>query len=103
MTQQPNWEEGVLENFKKVIERMPVFVRDMARGQITKKANVTATEQKRDSINEKDLIDAFFSETPSAFHGMMMDDLDAIGLDYKKYGYPEKPNIGWGKPKYDKK
>ena len=38
-------------------------------------------------VEEKDLVDALFSETPFGFHGMMKNDLNVVGIDYAKYGY----------------
>lgn len=90
-----NWEPGVLEHYKAVLEKMPIFLRPMAEKSITKKSHSNAAEAGRDQISEKDLVDAFFSETPFGFHGPMMADLEDVGLDYKKYGHPIDYNKGF--------
>ena len=46
-----------------------------------------ATQANRLAVTEKDLVDAFFSETPFGFHGPMKCDMDEFGIDYTQYGY----------------
>ena len=40
-------------------------------------------------VTEKNLIDAFFKETPFGFHGPMKTDMESVGIDYTKYGHPK--------------
>ena len=83
-----DWDEETQAKFRQVLDKMPVFVRSMAEKAVGTKAEANAASAGNAHVTEKDLIDAFFSETPFGFHGPMMTDLEAVGLDYKKYGHP---------------
>ena len=48
---------------------------------------MNARQDSRSEVSLKDVIDAFFMETPFGFHGPMKMDMDALGIDYEKYGY----------------
>ncbi len=82
-----NWEKDTDEKFKQLIAKVPVFLREMAQKKVAQKAQGLAQGQGRSSVSEKDMVDAFFSETPFGFHGPMKSDMEAVGLDYTKYGY----------------
>ncbi len=82
------WDPAVADLYQQVLKKMPIFLRPMAEKAITKKSLANAKENGNDQVGEKELIDAFFSETPFGFHGPMMTDLEDVGLDYKKYGHP---------------
>jgi len=82
------WEDGALKNYEQMIGKIPIFLRPMAKDRVGKKAQLNARENNR-SVNEKDMVDAFFSETPFGFHGPMTLDMEEFGIDYKKYGYPK--------------
>ena len=81
------WDQPTEEKFKQLIEKIPVFMRGIATEKVEKKAQNLAAIAQRNQINEKDMVDAFFSETPFGFHGPMKSDMDAVGIDYTKYGY----------------
>jgi len=81
------WDEDTKIKFKKLIERIPVFMRPIAENKVIKKAQELANKQKRTVMNEKDLVDAFFSETPGGFYGPMKVDMEELDIDYTKYGY----------------
>ena len=81
------WEKGSDATFKQLIERVPVFLRDMACDKVSKRIESTLQKENRSEASEKDLVDAFFTETPFGFHGPLKTDMEAIGIDYKKYGY----------------
>ena len=68
---------------------MPVFLQYTAKKTLIQKAESLVTKENRTEISEKDMVDAFFAETPFGFQGMMKNDLIAIGIDYTKYGYPK--------------
>jgi len=51
------------------------------------KAEAIVTREGRSQVTEKDLVDAFFAETPFGFHGPMKTDMDALGIDYTQYGH----------------
>lgn len=81
------WEKNTKITFEQMIEKTPVFIRDLARDKVSKRAERIVSEQNRTEIVEKDMVDAFFLETPGGFHGPLKVDMEAIGLDYQKYGY----------------
>ena len=70
-----------------MIEKIPIFLRDMAKDKVSKRAEVFAKEANRSNVNEKDLVDAFFKETPFGFHGPMKTDMETLEIDYTQYGY----------------
>jgi len=83
------WDKDAQMKFDQLIEKTPVFVRDMARRKVREKAESLAAEDNRSLISEKDLVDAFLKITPFGFHGPLKTDMTEIGIDYVQYGYPE--------------
>ena len=81
------WNKQAEEIFNKLIEKIPVFIRGMAKEKVSKKAESLSLEDGREEVIEKDVIGAFFTETPFGFHGPMKCDMEEIGADYKKYGH----------------
>ena len=81
------WDKPVEEKFHQLIEKIPPFLRDMAKDKVSKRAEVFAQAANRSQIIEKDLVDAFFKETPFGFHGPMKMDMESVGIDYQQYGY----------------
>ena len=81
------WEAGTKEKFDRLLEKVPGFLRDMAHKKVSKKAESFAGKEGRPQVTEKDLVDAFFAETPFGFHGPMQTDMEALGIDYTKYGH----------------
>lgn len=82
-----NWDKSTEEKFQQMIEKVPVFLRDMAKEKVTEKAEALASKENRSEMIEKDLVDAFFEATPFGFHGPMKTDMEAIGIDYTHYGH----------------
>jgi hypothetical protein len=82
-----NWEKSTAEKFQQLLLRIPPFLRELAHKKVSQKAESLAREANRLEVSEKDMIDAFFSETPFGFHGPMKCDLEGLGIDYTKYGY----------------
>jgi hypothetical protein len=81
------WEETTKEKFNRLLEKVPVFLRGVAQEKVSKKAEGIVVQEGRAQVTEKDLVDAFFAETPFGFHGPMKTDMEAIGIDYTKYGH----------------
>ncbi|MCB9771885.1 MAG: DUF2621 family protein [Candidatus Omnitrophica bacterium] len=81
------WDKDTEIKFAQLIEKIPVFLRGIAQEKILKKAETLATTDNRTEITKKDMIDAFFTETPFGFHGPMKNDMISVGIDYTKYGY----------------
>ncbi|OGX31706.1 MAG: hypothetical protein A2787_00920 [Omnitrophica WOR_2 bacterium RIFCSPHIGHO2_01_FULL_48_9] len=95
------WEKNTEEKFKAMLEKIPIFMRPIAQEKVTKKAESIARGANRAAVNEKDMVDAFFSETPGGFQGPMKADMETLGIDYQKYGYErdEWKNFFGMKPK----
>ena len=81
------WEPSTREKFDKIIGGIPDMIRGIAETRVSKKAENIVRSDNRSVINEKDMVDAFFAETPFGFHGPMKTDMETIGVDYKKYGH----------------
>lgn len=81
------WEKETEEKFKKMLEKIPVVLRSIAKEKVGKKAESLTQRADRLEVSEKDLVDAFFSETPGGFHGPMKVDMESLSIDYQKYGY----------------
>lgn len=82
-----NWDKTTEEKFKLLINKMPIFLRGTVSAQVSKKAQSLAAEANCPEITEKDMVDAFFAETPFGFQGLMKNDLIDVGIDYTKYGH----------------
>ena len=82
-----NWDQTTEEKFKQLIEKVPVFLRGIAQEKVSQKAQSLAQKENRKEVAEKDLVDAFFAETPFGFHGPMKTDMQNLGIDYTRYGY----------------
>ena len=81
------WDKATEEKFKQLIEKIPVFLRPIAQEKVSKKALDLVRSANRTEVTEKDLVDAFFAETPGGFQGPMKHDMETLGIDYTKYGY----------------
>ena len=84
-----NWDKTAQEKFNQLIEKIPVFLRDMARDKVSKRVGNIVRKENRSEVSEKDMVDAFFAETPFGFHGPMKTDMETLGIDYTKYGHPK--------------
>lgn len=82
-----SWDKAAEEKFKQLIKKVPIFLRELAQQKISQKAEALARQDNRSQIIEKDMVDAFFTETPFGFHGPMKTDMQAADIDYTKYGY----------------
>lgn len=82
-----SWEETTQKNFHKILEEIPDLIRGIAETRVSKKAQSLILEQNRSIIEEKDMVAAFFAETPKGFIPAMRNSMQTIGIDYKKYGY----------------
>ena len=88
MTDVPiTWDVASQANFQKLLEQIPDMIRGIAEARVSKKAQAIVREARRTVINEKDMIDAFFAETPGGFIPAMKSGMEELGIDYKKYGH----------------
>ena len=86
---QVSWNKTAEEKFAQLIEKVPPFLQDFARDKVSKRAEDFAQKENRAEVTEKDMVDAFFKETPFGFHGPMKTDMEAVGIDYTQYGHPK--------------
>jgi hypothetical protein len=84
-----DWDKPTQEKFERLIEKMPFVLRGMAKQKVGAKAHAIAQASNHLQISEKDMVDAFFAETPFGFQGLMKNDLIEMNIDYTKYGYPK--------------
>jgi len=81
------WEEESQKSFEKILEEIPAMIRGVAETRVTKKAQSLVSEDGRTVITEKDMVDAFFAETPGGFLPPMKASMEDLGIDYKQYGH----------------
>ena len=86
---QITWDQIIRRKFQEMLAKIPIFLRGIAEKKVTQKAEEIVRKEKRLVVGEKDLVDAFFLETPFGFHGPMKYDMQELGIDYTKYGYPK--------------
>lgn len=81
------WDTETLKNFEKILEQIPASIRGIAESRVSKKAEKLVLEDGRNEITEKDMVNAFFAETPAGFMGPMTLSMEELNIDYKKYGF----------------
>ncbi len=79
------WEPVALEKYNKMLTRIPIFHREIARQVVCKKAELNAKSRGASQIEERDLSQAFLSEVPKAFYSLMVSIMDEVKLEYKSY------------------
>lgn len=82
---QIKWEEASLKKFTLMIEKIPLFHRNIAHTVVRTKAELNAGTRGSALVEEEDILRAFFSEVPLAFYSLMVRILDEVGFDYRKY------------------
>ena len=83
------WDKPTEEKFLKILEQIPDLIRGIAEIRVTKRAENIVRDADRTEITEKDMVDAFFAETPKGFIPAMKSGMEELGLDYTQYGYPK--------------
>ena len=81
------WEAETEKKFHVVLEQIPALIRGVAETLVGKKAVALVREDNRSLVEEKDMVAAFFSETPAGFRKDMIRSLDELGIDYQAYGF----------------
>lgn len=79
------WEPSAEAKYRRMITKIPLFHRDIARQVVDKRAVINAQERDCGLVEEQDIVRAFFSEVPMTFYSLMIRLLDEAGFDYKKY------------------
>ena len=82
---QLEWQPEALKKFNRMIEKIPLFHRDIAERVVHKKAQLNALERGSAQVEESDIVRAFFSEVPLAFYSLMVRILDEVGFNYKEF------------------
>jgi hypothetical protein len=82
-----SWEKDAQIKFDQMIQKIPAVLRGIAQSKVAKKAEKLAVQDNHPEVQEKDMIDAFFCETPFGFHGPMKMDMESLQIDYTQYGY----------------
>jgi len=82
---QGTWEPTALKKYEDMIQRIPLFHREIAQQVVDKKAEENARGRNSKLVEEEDILRAFFSEIPQALYSMMVRLMDTVGFDYKKY------------------
>ncbi len=83
------WEPHVFEKFEKILLQVPALIRGIAETRVSKKAESLVRESQRGLISEKDMVDAFFAETPEGFLPAMKTSMREMNIDYVHYGYQD--------------
>jgi len=80
-----SWDKEVEAKFNLMINKLPIFHRQMA--ERVAKTGAEENAQKRNSslVQEEDVVRAFLEEVPKPFYSMMIKLFDEVGFDYKKY------------------
>ena len=79
------WEQEALRKFNVMIERIPLFHREIAKKVTVKKAQLNALERGANLVEESDSVQAFFSEVPKAFYSLMVRLFNEVGFNYKEF------------------
>lgn len=87
--QNMEWDSHVQACFDALIGKAPAVMQDFARKKVMRKLEMAMAKEGRLMVTEKDMVDAFFAATPFGFHGPMKCDMEALGIDYAKYGHPK--------------
>jgi len=82
-----SWDESTEQHFQKILLEIPDLIRGIAELRVSKKAESIIREEGRNVIVEKDMVDAFFAETPGGFIPAMKKSMEELNIDYTKYGH----------------
>ncbi len=81
------WDKKTEEQFLEILKEIPDLVRGIAETRVSKKAESIVRQDKRLVITQKDMVSAFFAETPPGFVGAMKNSMQELGIDYAKFGF----------------
>ena len=81
------WDQPTFEKFEKILLQIPPLIRGIAEIRVLKKAESIVREDSRSEIVEKDMVDAFFAETPKGFIPAMITSMQELKIDYVQYGH----------------
>jgi len=81
-----DWEKIGKKKFDDMIQRMPLFHRQIAKEVVERKAMENAETRGAQMVEEVDIVSAFFSEVPKAFFSLMVKLMDDVGFDHEHVG-----------------
>lgn len=83
------WDASTFKNYEKILLQIPALIRGIAETRVSKKAEAIVREENRTEIAEKDMVAAFFAETPAGFIPAMKQSMKDLQIDYAGYGFAE--------------
>lgn len=83
------WDKESAQKFAQMIEKIPVFLRNIAKEKVATRALELAKQAGREHVTEQDMVDAFFKETPFGFHGPLKEDMKSLSIDFTQYGHTD--------------
>jgi len=81
------WDKATQGKFEIILKEIPALIRGIAETRVSKKAENIVKEDSRLIIEEKDMVAAFFAETPPGFVGAMKESMETLKINYAQYGY----------------
>jgi len=79
------WSQTAKKHFDNIIEHLPQFHRSIAEKLVKEKSEGLAQSRSSQSVEDKDVVTAFFQEVPPAFKDMMKRLMASQNIDYKDY------------------
>ncbi len=79
------WDDEAKKHFDHVIDNLPQFHRTIAQLLVKEKSEELAKERGSETVEDKDVIVAFFQEVPPAFKDMMKRLFGQLSIDYTQY------------------
>ncbi len=79
------WDEACLNKYNKMLNKIPIFHREITKQIVPEKAVLNAKERGSSVVEECDVVRAFLTEVPKAFYSLMIRLMDDVGFDHKKY------------------
>tara|TARA_B100000315_G_C14592979_1_gene596961 strand:- start:1908 stop:2168 length:261 start_codon:yes stop_codon:yes gene_type:complete len=79
------WDEKAKSHFDLIITHLPQFHKSIAEQLVKEKSEELAETRGSESVEETDVITAFFQEVPPAFKDMMKRLMHKQGIDYSQY------------------
>lgn len=82
---QIDWEPKAKAKYETMIQKIPLFHREIAKKVVDKKAVILAQTRGASQVGEEDIVKAFFTEVPMTFYSLMIRLFQEVGFDYRKY------------------
>ncbi len=79
------WEEGTKQKYENMIQKIPLFHREITKRIVPVKAEENAKARGSSLIQEPDVVEAFLTEVPKAFYSLMIRLMDDVGFDYRPF------------------